>query len=67
VSARTVTGCVHGSADPDVDFPRLVDLYRSGALDLDRLVTRRIGLDDLEDAFARMQAGDGARSVIVFD
>jgi Zn-dependent alcohol dehydrogenase len=30
-------------------------------------VTRRIGLDDLEDAFARMQAGDGARSVIVFD
>ncbi len=64
--ARTVIGCMYGSAHVDRDFPRLLELNRSGALDLDALITDRIRLDDVNDAFARMQAGEGARSVIVF-
>jgi len=41
-------------------------LQRAGKLDLEALVTRRIALDDLEDAFRAMEAGEVARSVIVY-
>ena len=67
VDAKTVKGCVYGSSDPDRDFPVLVDLVRSGAIDASALVTRRIALDDVNRAFADMEAGTVARSVIVFD
>lgn len=67
VDAKTVHGCVYGSTDPDRDFPVLVDLVKNGAIDAAGMVTRRIGLDDLNDAFADMEAGVGARSVVVFD
>lgn len=65
--AKRILGCVYGSADPDRDFPRLLDLYRAGRLPLDRLVTARIGLDGLEDAAAAMASGAGVRSVVTFD
>ncbi|HLX88640.1 MAG TPA: zinc-binding dehydrogenase, partial [Acidimicrobiales bacterium] len=67
VDAKTVHGCVYGSTDPDRDFPVLVDLVRSGAIDATALVTRRIRLDDIASAFSDMEAGTVARSVIVFD
>ncbi len=67
VDAKTVMGCVYGSTDADRDFPVLVDLVRRGAIDAERLVTRRIGLDDITDAFRAMEAGEVARSVIVYD
>lgn len=66
VDAKTVQGCVYGAADPARDFPELVRLHRAGLIDLEVLVTRRIGLDDLDDAFRAMQAGEVARSVIVY-
>jgi S-(hydroxymethyl)glutathione dehydrogenase/alcohol dehydrogenase len=65
--ARTVRGCVFGSTDPARDVPILLDHVAAGRLDLGGLVTDRIGLDDIEDAFARMGAGQGARSLVVFD
>jgi S-(hydroxymethyl)mycothiol dehydrogenase len=43
----------------------LVDLYLQGRLDLDAFVSERIGLDDVEPAFERMQHGDVLRSVVV--
>jgi S-(hydroxymethyl)glutathione dehydrogenase/alcohol dehydrogenase len=64
--AKTVRGCVYGSTDPARDFPRMVELARKGALDLERLVTRRITIDDVNAAFDAMKAGEVARSVIVF-
>ena len=67
VDAKTVKGCVYGSTDPDRDFPILVDLVRSGAVDATGLVTRRIGLGEVNEAFGAMEAGTVARSVIVFD
>ncbi len=63
---RTLSGCVYGSADPARDVPRLISHLRSGALDLPALVTRRIGLDEVESAFDDMTAGRGARSLVVF-
>jgi S-(hydroxymethyl)glutathione dehydrogenase/alcohol dehydrogenase len=65
VDARTIRGCVFGSTDPLRDFPRLVRWQERGLLDLERLVTKRIGLDDIDEAFDEMLAGVGARSVIM--
>ena len=63
--ARTITGCVYGDSNPQHDLPRILDFIRSGALKLEPLISRRIGLADIDDAFLRMAAGDGARSLIV--
>jgi S-(hydroxymethyl)glutathione dehydrogenase/alcohol dehydrogenase len=62
-----LVGSNYGSCNPAVDFPRLLALYQQGRLDLDALVSRRLPLDDINDAFAGMARGEGARSVIVYD
>jgi S-(hydroxymethyl)glutathione dehydrogenase / alcohol dehydrogenase len=67
VDAKTLIGCVYGSTDPDRDFPQLVDLVVRGDVDAAGMVSRRIGLDDINDAFRAMEAGEVVRSVIVFD
>lgn len=58
--------CHCGDALPSHDFPMLADLYLKGQLDIDGMVTRRITLDDVEDAFHEMETGNVIRSVIVF-
>ena len=63
---RRILGSNYGSADPAVDFPRYAGLHLAGRLPAGRLVTGRIGLDGLEDAFAAMRRGDGVRSIIEF-
>jgi S-(hydroxymethyl)mycothiol dehydrogenase len=55
----------YGDCLPTRDFPMLIDLYLSGRLDLDGFVSETIGLDDVEEAFARMQRGEVLRSVVV--
>jgi S-(hydroxymethyl)glutathione dehydrogenase / alcohol dehydrogenase len=67
VGAKTLIGCVYGSTDPDRDFPAMVDLVTRGTIDAESMVSRRIGLDDINDAFRAMEAGEVVRSVIVFD
>ena len=66
VDAKTIRGCVYGATDPRRDFPEMVRLHRAGRLDLAALVTRRIALEEVDDAFRAMQAGEVARSVIVY-
>lgn len=66
MAERTVKGCWYGSADVRRDIPVLVDHYRKGELLLDELVSRRIGLDDVNSALDDMTATGLARSVIVF-
>jgi S-(hydroxymethyl)glutathione dehydrogenase/alcohol dehydrogenase len=61
---RTITGCWYGSCRPELDFPRLLELYARGRLRLDPLVSRTCTLDDVNDAFAWMEHGTGARAVI---
>jgi len=55
----------YGDCLPSRDFPMLIDLYRQGRLDLDRFVSEEIGLEDIEEAFHKMEAGDVLRSVVV--
>ncbi len=57
----------YGDCLPTRDFPMLIDLYLQGRLDLDRFVSERIGLDDVEDAFRKMEAGEVLRSVVVLN
>jgi S-(hydroxymethyl)glutathione dehydrogenase / alcohol dehydrogenase len=65
--ARTLTGCMYGASDPVRDVPLLLEHVRAGRLDLGALVSARIGLDGVAAAFADLEAGRGARSLIVFD
>lgn len=65
--ARTLSTAVYGCADPDVDVPVIAQSVLDGDLDLDTLITHRIGLDDVPAAFDRMRRGEGARSLVVFD
>jgi S-(hydroxymethyl)mycothiol dehydrogenase len=55
----------YGDCLPDRDFPKLVDLYLAGRLDLDLFVSETIALEDVEQAFTRMQRGEVLRSVVV--
>jgi len=67
VSEQSVLGCYFGSADLARDVPILVQHYRSGDLVLDELISRRIMLDELDDAFADLRSGRGVRSMLVFN
>jgi S-(hydroxymethyl)glutathione dehydrogenase/alcohol dehydrogenase len=64
---KTIRSSYYGSANIRRDFPRLLDLWRAGQLDLEGMITKRIGLEDVNDAFVAMQAGDVIRQVITFD
>ncbi|GAB7144581.1 zinc-binding dehydrogenase [Mycobacterium riyadhense] len=63
---KQIRGSVYGASDPARDIPVLAELAVRGRLDLEALVTRRIGIDDVEAAFTDMAAGRGARSVVCF-
>jgi S-(hydroxymethyl)mycothiol dehydrogenase len=56
----------YGDCLPSRDFPMLIDLHLQGRLPLDKFVTETIGLDDVEEAFHRMERGQVLRSVVVF-
>jgi S-(hydroxymethyl)mycothiol dehydrogenase len=55
----------YGDCLPSRDFPLLVDLHLQGRLPLDAFVSETIGLDEVEEAFHRMERGDVLRSVVV--
>jgi S-(hydroxymethyl)mycothiol dehydrogenase len=55
-----------GDSLPKWDFPLLARHYLEGRLDLDAMITKRIGLEDIEAAFDDMRAGTVIRSVVVF-
>ncbi|HXJ36949.1 MAG TPA: Zn-dependent alcohol dehydrogenase [Candidatus Eisenbacteria bacterium] len=63
---KSVIGSLYGSGNMRRDMPRLIDLYQRKRLKLDELVSKRIKLEDVNNAFAAMEKGEVARSVIVF-
>jgi Zn-dependent alcohol dehydrogenase len=63
---KSLLGCMYGSTRPHHDMPRLLDLYASGKLPLDKLVTRRYPLAEINEAYDAMMRGEVARSVIVY-
>jgi S-(hydroxymethyl)glutathione dehydrogenase/alcohol dehydrogenase len=67
LSERKMQGSIMGSNRFRVDIPRYIDFYTQGRLHLDEMVSRKIPLEDVNDAFRAMKAGEVARQVIVFD
>jgi alcohol dehydrogenase len=63
---RTIKGSYLGSCVPCRDIPNYIDLYQSGCLPVDRLISQRIALDDLNEAFDRLAAGGTVRQIITF-
>lgn len=55
----------YGDCLPERDFPTLISLYLQGRLPLEKFVSERIALDQVEDAFHKMHAGEVLRSVVV--
>jgi S-(hydroxymethyl)glutathione dehydrogenase / alcohol dehydrogenase len=66
INEKTLKGCFLGSARIQEDVPRLVDLYAEGKLLLDELVSDRIELAGLQEAFERLRAGEVLRQLVVF-
>jgi Zn-dependent alcohol dehydrogenase len=64
---KKITGSAYGSAVPRRDIPKFVDYYKQGVLKLDEMITKRIPLEAVNEAFEEMGRGEGARSVIVYD
>lgn len=64
---RTVKGSYIGSCIPGRDLPRYIDLYRRGRLPVDRLMSDRIRLDDINAAFDRLASGRTVRQIVMFD
>jgi len=64
---KRIQGSSMGSNRFRVDMPRFIDFYLAGKLHLDRMVSKRIKLEQVNEAFKDMEAGTVARSVIVFD
>jgi S-(hydroxymethyl)glutathione dehydrogenase/alcohol dehydrogenase len=64
---RKIQGSSMGSNRFRVDMPRYIDFYRQGRLKLDEMISRRGVLEDVNDAFRAMKAGEVARTVLVLD
>jgi alcohol dehydrogenase len=63
---RTVKGSYIGSCVPVRDIPRFISLYRQGKLPIDRLLSDRIKLDEINEGFERLRKSDVVRQVVVF-
>jgi len=64
---KSVRGSYMGSNRFRFDMPKYIDFYLDGRLHLDEMISSRIPLEDVNDAFDRMKKGEVARQVIVFD
>ena len=63
---KKIQGCSMGSNRFKVDMPHYIELYRQGRLKLDEMITRRGKLEDVNEFFRAMKAGEVARSVMMF-
>jgi alcohol dehydrogenase len=63
---RTVKGSYIGTCVPARDLPRYVALYRLGRLPVDKLLTHRLRLDDINEGFERLREGKAVRQVVTF-
>ena len=67
LSEKKIQGSSMGSNRFRVDMPRYIDFYMQGRLKLDEMISRRGRLEDVNEAFRAMKAGEVARSVLMFD
>jgi S-(hydroxymethyl)glutathione dehydrogenase/alcohol dehydrogenase len=66
LNEKQIRGCLYGSSQVAAEFPRLVRFIEKGQLDLGAMVSRVIKIDEVNDAFRAMEAGEVIRSVITY-
>jgi len=64
---KRIQGCFMGSNRFRIDMPRLIEFYEQGRLNLDDMISKRGKLEDVNEAFRAMKAGEVARTVLMFD
>jgi S-(hydroxymethyl)glutathione dehydrogenase/alcohol dehydrogenase len=64
---KVIMGSWYGSARPWVDLPKMVDLYLSGRIKIDPLISRTYRLEEINPAYEALEKGEVARSILVFD
>jgi len=64
---KTYINPLYGKCRPQIDFPKLVNLYHKGDLLLDEMITQTYPIENLQQAFDDMLSGKNAKGVIVFD
>lgn len=62
---RTIKGSYLGSCDPARDIPRYIQMYRQGHLPVDKLLSERLSLDDINAGFDRLADGQSVRQIVV--
>ncbi len=67
LSGKRIQGTMYGNCNPSTDFPKLLDYYKNGDLDLDGMITKTYSIDEAPQAFADLTSGANARGVIIFD
>jgi len=68
INEKKFIGSIGGSCSPDKDFPKYLDWYDKGILDLEVMVTERYSIDEINDATSALEKGKIAgRSILVFD
>jgi alcohol dehydrogenase len=63
---RTLRGSYLGSGVPALDVPRYIAAYKAGKLPVERLLTHRIALEDINEGFDRLASGEAVRQAVVF-
>lgn len=64
---RTIKGSYLGSCVPKRDIPGYIDMFRSGALPVDKLLSEHIALDQINEGFDKLATGETVRQLVMFD
>ena len=64
---KNLMGCIFGSANPKLQIPRLLELYRQGLLKIDELITKEYTLDEVQQGYDDVESGANVRGVVRFD
>lgn len=64
---KSLKGCYLGSCVPKIDIPNFLELYKNGNLPVDKLITHRLKLEEINEGFERLASGEAIRQVILFD
>ena len=64
---KSLKGSYLGSCVPTRDIPAYINLYKSGRLPIEKLITHKLSLDQINEGFERLAKGNAIRQVILFD
>jgi S-(hydroxymethyl)glutathione dehydrogenase / alcohol dehydrogenase len=64
-AVKTLMGSLYGSSRPKIDILNLIEMYRAGMLQVDELLTRTYPLEEINTAYAALERGEVARSLVL--